>query len=87
MSLLVIATGALAASIGILSARRRIWIARRAHQRTQTLYASIPEGWNFWFVGGFARLTMGTRWLWAAASWLAWTVAGMCLIALGVRLL
>ena len=86
ISLLVIATGGLAASVGVLSARRRLWIAQRAHKRIQTLYATIPEDWNSWFLGGFASLTMGTRWLWAGAAWLAWTIAGMCLIGLGIQL-
>jgi hypothetical protein len=87
ISLLVMATGALATGIGVVSARRRLQFARRAHQKTAHLYAAMPDGWTSWFLQGFAGLTIGTRGLFAAAAWMVWTLAGLCFIGLGFSLL
>ena len=84
---LTIATGLIAAGIGLTMAMNRLQIARRAYRRTTALHASAPESWNAWYLGGFTQLSMGTRWLSAGAVWLAWTAAGVVLIGLGLRLL
>jgi len=83
----VITIGVLAFGVGILLARTRLRLAHRAHQRTAALYAAMPESWSAWFLGGFSTLTAGTSRLWAVGAWLVWTLAGLGLLGLGVRLL
>jgi hypothetical protein len=83
---LLIVTGLVAAGVGIAVASHRLRMARRSYHRTALLSAASPEGWGSWFLGGFSGVTMGIRWLYAVASWLAWTLAGVCLIGLGLRL-
>ena len=82
---LVIATGLISAGVGIAVAAGRLRTARRAYQRTVALHTAAG-GWEAWFLSAFSGMTMGTQWLWAAASWLVWTLAGVCLIGLGLRL-
>lgn len=84
---LVITTGVMSAGVGVLTATHRLQIARRAYRRTEALNDTLLGGWNDWFLGGFAGLSLGTQWLSAAAVWLLWTLAGAGLIALGVQLL
>ena len=83
----VVTAGVLAAGIGVLVAQDRWRLARRAHRHVAALYDGMPEGWGSWFVGGFSALTTGTRSLWAFAAWMAWTLAGLGLAGLGLRLL
>ena len=84
---LVITTGVMSAGVGWLTAVHRLQIARRAYRRTEALNADLLGGWNDWFLGGFAGVSLGTQWLSATAAWLLWTLAGVGLITLGVRLL
>ena len=83
---LVIATGLISAGVGVAAATSRVKDAGRASRRTASLYQTMPEGWASWFVGGFSALTIGTHWLWAAVALTGWTIAGACLIGLGLRL-
>jgi hypothetical protein len=83
---LLIATGLLAAGIGLTMAGNRVRAARRAHHLTEVLCAGHPDAWHAWFLDGFAGLTMGTRWLRAAAVLGVWGAAGVCLVGLGLRL-
>ena len=83
----VCAAGLLAAGIGVLMGQDRWHSARRAHQKVAALYETMPEGWSCWFVGGFSGLTAATRFLWAFAAWAGWTLAGVGLAGLGLRLL
>jgi len=83
----VIAIGVLAFGIGVLLARTHVRLAHRAHQRTTALQTIMPESWNAWFLGGFSVLTAGTSRLWAVGAWLVWTLAGLGLVGLGIRVL
>ncbi len=87
MSGLVIIMGLIATGVGITTAMSRLRVASRAYRRTATLYASMPEGWTSWFLGGFSSLTVGSHWLWATVALTGWTVAGAFLIGLGLQLL
>ncbi len=87
VSALIVATGGLALGTGLLLARARLRTARRAHRKTATLHAAMPDGWSAWFLDGFSGLALGTHWLLAAAGGIAWTLAGVYLIGLGIRLL
>jgi len=83
---LVIAAGLISAGVGIAAAASRLRTARRAYRRTEALSTAMSEGWSAWFVGGFSGMTMGTQWLSAVTAWFIWTLAGACLIGLGIRL-
>ena len=83
---LVIVTGIIATGAGALLAANHLREAGRAYRKTRSLYEAMPEGWSSWFVGGFSGLTMGTHCLWATLTLLGWTLAGVSLIALGLRL-
>ena len=83
---LVIVTGVISTAVGIAAAAGRLRAAGRAYRKTETLYAAMPEGWNSWFLGGFSGLTMGTHLLWAIVVLASWTLAGACLITLGLLL-
>ena len=85
MSGLVVLMGLLAIGVGMAMARRHLQTAGRAYRKTETLYEAMPEGWGSWFLGGFSGLTMGAHSLWAAAALTGWTVAGLLLIGLGLR--
>jgi hypothetical protein len=82
-----IAMGMAAAWVGAMVAARSLSCARRAYRRTSGLAAASVEAWGVWFLGGFSGVTMGLRWLYAVAVWLAWTAAGLGLLWLGIRLL
>jgi len=84
---LTVVTGLIAAGVGIVVAGRSIQSARRVYRRTASRSAAALGGWGAWFLGGFSGMTMGLRWLYAVALWLGWTVAGIGLIGLGIRLL
>jgi hypothetical protein len=87
MSGLVMAMGLLAVAVGIAMARHRISAVHRTHQRTEALSAATLESWNAWFLGGFFELTSGFQWLWAFAASLAWVLAGVGFIGLGIWLI
>lgn len=81
-----IAAGCLAAWIGVEAAAHNTRAAHRAHRRTVAHAAATLEGWNAWFLGGFAGVSSGLRQLASVAAWLAWTLAGACFIGLGTQL-
>ncbi|MCI0457044.1 MAG: hypothetical protein L0Z62_08700 [Gemmataceae bacterium] len=83
---MAILVGAAAVGAGMLVAMRSVRFARRAYRRTSSLSAVASEGWGTWFLGGFSDVTMGIRWLSALASLVAWTLVGVGLIGVGVRL-
>ena len=83
---LVMATGCVSVVVGMAVAMYYLNRARRTYHRTVSLSAAAPEEWGSWFLGGFSSLTMGIRWLYAIAAWLALTLAGMGVIGLGIRL-
>ena len=83
---LAIMMGVISACIGTMWAATRLRAAGRAYRKTETLYAAMPDGWSSWFLGGFSGLTVGAGWFRAAAAWVVWMVAGLGLIALGLRL-
>ena len=87
MSALVVASGVLSSCVGIATAMHRLRIADRIQRRTATIYDTMPDGWNSWFLSGFSSLTVGTHWLWAGIGFAGWVIAGSCLIWLGLRLL
>jgi hypothetical protein len=86
ISALVIVTGLIAAAAGSALAVSHLRSAGRAYRRTETLYATMPESWSSWFLGGFSGLTMGAHGVWAAAIFVGWTLAGTLLVSLGLRL-
>ena len=83
---LVILMGLIAGGVGVAMARHQLHAAGRVHRKTELLYAAMPEGWGSWFLGGFSILPAGSRWLWAAAALASWTLIGLLLIGLGIRL-
>ncbi|MBI4341480.1 MAG: hypothetical protein HY598_04275 [Candidatus Omnitrophica bacterium] len=86
ISTLVVITGVLAASVGLLIAAGRLRAAGRAYRKIGTLYETMPEGWSSWFLGGFSGLTPGTQWLRALAALAVWVTVGAWFIGLGLRL-
>ena len=87
VSALVIATGLISTGVGVAVATSRLREARRAYRRTEFVYRAMPEGWTSWFVEGFSTMAMGTHWFWASVALVTWTLAGLGLIGLGLRLL
>ena len=83
---LSIAAGLVAAGVGVIAARQALRAARRCHRKTTGLWATVPEGWGPWFLGGFSTLAMGIRGLAALTAWLAWTLAGLGFVGVGIRL-
>ena len=86
ISALIITMGLISSGVGLALATNRVRHAGRIYRRTTLLYKGMPEEWTSWFLGGFSGFTVGTHWLWAAAVLLGWTLAGLCLIGLGLRL-
>ena len=84
---LSIAAGLVAAGVGVIAARQALRAARRCHRKTTGLWATVPEGWGPWFLGGFAELAAGIRGLGALAAWVAWTLAGLAFLGIGLRLI
>ena len=84
---LTILTGLVAAGVGLAVASRSVELARRTCRRTASRAAGALAGWGTWFVGGFAGMALGLRWLFAVALWIGWTVAGLGLMGLGIRLI
>lgn len=78
--------GLLAVGVGVALAKSRLSAVHRSHQRTEALSAATLESWNGWFLGGFFELTSGFQWLWAVTASLAWMLAGVGFIGLGVWL-
>lgn len=85
VSLLAVATGVIAACVGMVVATMRLQAAHRAYARTVARRTLSPIGWDDWFLLGFSGVTMGTRGLSAVAAWLFWTLGGLGLIGLGIR--
>ena len=85
MSGLLVVMGLMAASVGVATAMHRLRVARRAYRKTETLYASLPEGWTSWFLGGFSGFTLGAHRLRAAITLTGWFIGGLWLIGLGLR--
>lgn len=83
---LAIMIGMISAWIGTMWAANRVRAAGRAYRKTETLYATMPDGWSSWFLGGFSGLAVGAGWFRAAGAWIVWMAAGLGLIALGLRL-
>ena len=83
---LAIVIGMISACIGTVWAAHRLRTVGRAYRKTATLYATMPDGWSSWFLGGFSELAVGAGWFRAAAAWIVWMVAGLGLIGLGLRL-
>lgn len=83
---LVIATGLMVASVGMLVALNQLRVATRVYHKTQTLHAALPEGWGSWFLGGFSGVAVGTHGLWAAVAFAGGTLIGVALIGLGLLL-
>jgi len=81
----LVAMGCLSAGVGWIIAGRTLRLAHRTHGRTASRAATVLDGWDTWFLGGFSNLTMGLRSLYAMAVWAAWTVAGLALIGLGLQ--
>jgi hypothetical protein len=78
----MIAAGGLAAWIGVETTVASVRVAHRTASRA----TAALEGWDAWFLGGFAGLSAGLRQLASVAAWLAWTLAGACFIGLGTQL-
>lgn len=83
---LVIAMGVVALGVGIASAISSLRAAHRVHHRTAGRATAMLEGWDAWFLQGFSTMTMGIRGLYAILLWLGWTLVGVTLIGLGIRL-
>ena len=81
----LIAAGCLAVWIGVEAAAHSSRAAHRLHHRAASRSTTL-EGWDTWFLGGFAGLATGLRQLRSVAVWLAWTAAGACFIGLGTQL-
>jgi hypothetical protein len=86
MAALLVVTGLVAVTVGVAVARQCLREAHRAYQKTASFSTATLEGWGSWFLGGFSGLAMGLRGLYALAACSAWTLAGACLIGIGVRL-
>lgn len=78
---LVIVTGVVAALSGVVVIQSRL----AKVQRTTARSAILADDWSAWFVGGFSQMTVGARGLLAVAVGLAWVLAGVGLIGLGVQ--
>ena len=78
----MIAAGGLSAWIGAEAVAAS---TRAAHRRASRSTAAF-DGWDAWFLGGFAGFSAGLRQLTSVAAWLAWTGAGACFIGLGMQL-
>ncbi len=86
MSGLTLATGLLAVGLGVIAGRHTIRDTHRLYRRTAGLASVAEAGWRDWFFSGFSGMTLGVRWIFAAGIWLAWTLAGLSLIGLGIGL-
>ena len=83
---LALTTGLLAVGVGVVAGRHSLRDVRRLYRRTSGLGSAVEAGWRGWFFSGFSGVTMGVQWLVAASLWMAWTLAGVSLVALGLRL-
>jgi len=82
---LLVGVGVLAAWMGLAAGGRALRSARRSYHRMSPVSAATSEDWGAWFLGGFSGVTMGLRGLIAAIVWLAWTLAGVGFIGLGIQ--
>ena len=78
----MIAAGGLSVWIGAEAAASSVHAAHRIASRS----TAALDGWDAWFLGGFADLSAGLRQIASIAAWLAWMLAGACFIGLGTQL-
>jgi hypothetical protein len=83
---LVMAAGLVVAGVGLAVAHGRLSALQRRAHRAALREAAALDGWSAWFAGGFTGFALGLQSLAAVAVWIVWTVAGACLIGLGIRL-
>ncbi len=84
---LVCATGIVALLIGGLVCGLRFRSAQRTFERTTAMSHRVDDGWETWFMDGFSRVAVGMQGLRALAVGIGWSVAGLGLIGIGLRLL
>ena len=87
VSALLVVIGLISAVVGAIVARRTVRAAHKTYHRTASFSQSTLEGWDDWFLDGFSGLTAGIRWLSALGAWLAWTLAGVGFLWLGLHLI
>ena len=83
---LVIATGLVSAGVGVAAAAGCLRDANRIYRKRERLFETMPDGWSSWFWSGFSGLTIGAQGLRATVALAGWTIAGLCLIGLGLQL-
>jgi len=83
---LTIVMGLVAAGVGLVMAQHQLHVAHQSYHRMATRNAAMAWDLRAWFFGGFSGVTCGLRGLYAVALWLAWTVAGVGVVGLGIRL-
>ena len=83
----LVVMGLISAGVGAIVARHTVRTAQKSYRRTASLSPATLEGWDDWFLNGFSGLTVGIRWLTALGIWLAWTIAGIGCVWLGLRLI
>ena len=86
ISTLIILTGVVAASVGLLIASSRLRAAGRAYRKIGAFYDTMSDGWSSWFLGGFSGLTVGTHWLWAMATLALSMSVGLWFVVCGLQL-
>ena len=85
---LVIATGIVALGVGQVMASTALQSARRMqHRLASRATPTVIDGWSDWFMEGFCGMAIGVRGLYAVATWMMWTTAGIGFVSLGVRLI
>ena len=87
VSTLLVAIGLISAGVGAVIARQTVRAAHKTYHRTASRSPATLQGWDEWFLDGFLGLTAGIRWLSALGIWLAWTVAGIGFVWLGLHLI
>ena len=87
VSALLVVIGLISVGVGAVVARRTVRAAHKAYHRIASLSPSTLEGWDDWFLDGFSGLTAGIQWLSALWAWLAWTLAGIGFLWLGLHLI
>lgn len=83
---LTIVMGLVATGVGFVIAQHHLHMANQSYRRMAMRHATMAWDWGAWFFGGFSGVTCGLRGLSAVALWLAWTVAGVGVVGLGIRL-
>ena len=87
VSVLLVIIGLVSAGVGVVVARHTVRVAHKTYHRIAALSPSTLEGWDDWFLNGFSGIATGIRWLSALWAWLAWTLAGMGFLWLGLHLI